>query len=304
MLRYRVFLALSIFLAHVPRSVAYAFATLAGHLGFLLNAPARRVCEDNVRHAISPSASPAEVRAAVRGCFLAASRYYVDLARIPLMEPSRFIRDNITVHGFEHLETAKATGKGLIVAGIHYGNPEYVAQAMSGRGYHFLALVEPLEPRPLADLIQRLRSSQGQLFVEVGWSGIKAALKHLKSGGVVCILCDRDIQDGGELVPFFGEPARIPSGAVDLARHTGATIVPAITRRIGDDRFSLHVEPAFELVKTGRVEEDRRTNTARLIQVFEKYLRKDPSQWFVLEKRIWPGDIPLPPPPSFKGRRR
>jgi phosphatidylinositol dimannoside acyltransferase len=288
MLRYRLFLALSRFVYHAPRRVGYGFTDLAAALAYLFNARARRVAEDNVRHALGPEATPAAVRAAVRGCFRAAARYYTDLARTPRMVPERFVRENLRTHGFEHIEAASRAGKGVIVATIHYGNPEYVAQSMSALGYRYLALTEPLRPQPLAELVQRLRSSQGQTFVEVGRAGIKTALRHLKSGGVVCIVCDRDIQHGGESVPFFGCTARIPSGAVDLARHTGATLVPAVTRRVGLDRFELHVEPPLELVRTGRVEEDRRANTAALIRRFEPYLRRDPTQWFVLEERIWP----------------
>jgi len=203
------------------------------------------------------------------------------------MEPAQFVHRNITMYDFQHIDEAYRSGKGVIVATIHYGNPEYVAQSMSALGYRFLALTEPLEPRALAELIQRLRSSQGQTFVEVGWTGMKQALRHLKNGGVVCIMCDRDIQRAGETVPFFGAPARIPSGAIDLARHTGATIIPALSRRTDIDAFDLFVEPPFALQLSGRWEEDRRMNTARLIQCFEKYLRDDPSQWFVLEQRIW-----------------
>jgi lauroyl/myristoyl acyltransferase len=233
-------------------------------------------------------ATPERVRRAVRGCFRAAAWYYADLARTPRMRPARFIRENIDIHGFENFEAAYARGKGVIVATIHSGNPEYVAQSMSAWGYRFLALTEPLEPQALADLIQRLRSSQGQTFVEVGMAGIKASLRHLKSGGVVCIMCDRDIQHAGETISFFGCPANIPSGAVDLARHTGAAIIPAFTRRVGLDGFEAWLEPELELIRTGRVEADRIANTTRLIQRFEPHLRRVPSQWFVLEEQIWP----------------
>jgi phosphatidylinositol dimannoside acyltransferase len=286
-LRFRMFLLASWLALHLPRSLTYALAALAGEVGYRINVSARRVCEDNVRHVLGPAAKPSAVRAAVRGCFRAAASYYADLGRTPLMEPCRFTRENLRVHGFEHVAKAYADGKGVIIATIHYGNPEYVAQSMSAWGYHFLALTEVLQPPALNQLFHRLRSSQGQTFVDVGWSGMKMALRHLKSGGAVCIVCDRDIQGNGERVPFFGATARIPGGAIDLARHTGAPIIPAVTRRVGTDRFLLFVEPPLELETTKRPKQDRRVNTARLIQRFEPYLRRDPSQWFVLEREIW-----------------
>jgi KDO2-lipid IV(A) lauroyltransferase len=228
------------------------------------------------------------VRHAVRGCFRAAAYYYADLIRTPLMDPARFARDNLQTHGFEHIARAYRDGGGVIIATIHYGNPEYVSQCMSAWGYTFFALTEPLEPQPLSDLFQRLRSSQGQTFMPVGRSAIKAAIRHLRCGGALCIVADRDIQHAGEPVLFLGSMARLPTGAVDLARHTGAVLIPAVVRRVGWDHFVLHVEPPVSLIDSGHPEADRRENTARLIRCFEPYLRRDPSQWFVLEEPIWP----------------
>lgn len=296
MLRFRVLWLISRAALHLPRRITYAFAWLAGTIAYLVNEPARQACEDNVRHAMGPTVAPHRVRAAVRGCFRAAAYYYADLARTPLMDPCRFIEHNVRDQGFEHVAQAYASGKGVIIATIHYGNPEYVAQSMSARGYRFLALTETLEPPQLNELFRALRSSQGQTFVDVGWQGMKAALRHLKAGGAVCIVCDRDIQGAGEPVRFFGETAHIPTGAIELARHTGATIIPAVTRRVGIDRFDLFIEPPLQLIKSGRPEKDRRKNTERLIQRFEPYLRRDPSQWFVLEQRIWGDTDPASPP--------
>jgi KDO2-lipid IV(A) lauroyltransferase len=189
--------------------------------------------------------------------------------------------------GFEHVEQALNAGRGVIMAAMHYGNPEYAAQGMLARGYTFFALTEPIEPQPLADLYQRLRSSQGNTFMPVSHQGLKAMIRHLRAGGVVCIMADRDIQHGGEEVIFCGQRARIPSGAVDMARHTGAALIPSVALREGLDRFTLFMEPPLPLVRSGRPEKDRRVNTQRLIQRFEPYLRRHPSQWFVLEEPIW-----------------
>jgi lauroyl/myristoyl acyltransferase len=286
-LRYAAFRAALWLCGVLPRRLVYAVAGVIAFAAWVVNAPARRICTDNVRQVLGPQAPTSRVRRCVLGCFRAATYYYADLGRTPAMVPTRFFEHNLRLAGFEHVDRAFATGKGVIIATIHYGNPEYVAQSVSARGYRFLALTEPLKPRALARLFQELRDSQGQQFVEVDLAGMKSTLRHLKKGGVVCIVCDRDIQGSGEDVVFFGRTARIPSGAIDLARHTGATIIPAITRRRQMDCFDLVVLPPFELTRNGHWQEDRHENTERLIQRFEPYLRRDPSQWFVLEERIW-----------------
>jgi lauroyl/myristoyl acyltransferase len=67
-------------------------------------------------------------------------------------------------------------------------------------------------------------------------------------------------------------------------------VLPLLTRRIALDRFEAVIEPPLELVRTGDEAADRRRNTERLIQRFEPYLRRDPSQWFVLQEPIWSED--------------
>jgi lauroyl/myristoyl acyltransferase len=287
MLRFRVFQCAGWVMRHLPPRAAYLLASLIGELSFALNTPARRVALAHMRRILGPHAPSATVVRAARGCFRAATYYYTDLARTPLMDPARFSRENIRDYGFGYLADAVAAGRGAVVATLHYGNPEFTSQCLGARGVTFLALVEPLDPPALHELFQRHRRSQGQEFVEVGLGGIKRAIRHLRGGGVVAMLIDRDIQHSGVDVPFFGAPARLPVGAVDLALHTGADLLPTITRRIRTDAFEATIEAPMQLIRTGDRDEDRRINTARLIKRFEKYLRQDPSQWFVLEEPVW-----------------
>jgi lauroyl/myristoyl acyltransferase len=290
MVRYFLFRVAGLIAERAPKRIVYALAWLAAEVAFLVNGHGRSVAISNIRHVLGHAASPVAVRRVVRGCFHAAAAYYADLARTPKMRPAAFFVHNVTVSGLEHLTAAVAGGRGVIAATIHYGNPEYVGQCLSSLGISFMALVEPLDPPALAELFRRYRSSQGQQFVDADVSGIKQAIRHLRRGGLLAVLVDRDIQRRGVEVTFFGAPARIPAGAVDLALHTGAVVLPLLTRRIALDRFEAVIEPPLELVRTGDEAADRRRNTERLIQRFEPYLRRDPSQWFVLQEPIWSED--------------
>lgn len=286
-LRYRAMALLAWMALHGPRALTYAVARAVAALAYRSNAQARRAATDHVRHALGPGASEERVQRAVRGCIRAAAYYYADLGTTPRMDPRRFLAEHLTERGFHHITRAFGERRGVIIATIHYGNPEYVAQGMAARGFHIYGITEPLEPRALAALYQRLRDSHGHTLVPVGHSAIKGAIRHLRAGGVLCIMTDRDIQHAGVTVPFLGGTARIPTGAVDLARHTGAALIPAITRRRGRDHFTLFVGSPLPLVRTEQPDADRRLNAARLIRWFEPYLRRDPSQWFVLQESIF-----------------
>jgi KDO2-lipid IV(A) lauroyltransferase len=154
-----------------------------------------------------------------------------------------------------------------------------------------LSLTETLKPPAMAALVHRLRSSHGQEYHPVGFSGIKQAIRRLRQGGVVAILFDRDIQGTGRLLPFFGRDARFPVGAVDLALRTGAPIIPSFTARKGAHHFRGWIEPAIPLSVTGDEDRDVRENTIRLLARLEEYLRRDPGQWAVTE-RVWPEEEP------------
>ena len=290
MLRYRLFLWVGRLMAWLPRRAAYPLGDLIGELAYLGNRPARRVALANMRHVLGPQAPAADLRAAARAGFRAAAVYYVDLARTPRMRPARFTADNVHVEGYEHLSEAVAVAHGVIIATLHYGNPEFVAQSLSARGLTFMALVEPIEPPPLFALFQRQRHSQGHRFVEANRGGVKQVIRHLRAGGLVAILVDRDIQHSGSILPFFGSPACLPTGAVDLALATGASILPTVTRRRRLDQFDVVIEPPLVLKRSGDAQLDRCQNSARLIARFEPYLEKEPGQWFVLEEPVWRDD--------------
>lgn len=288
MLQYRFFSFYCRTIGRLPGWLGYPLTAFLCDIAYLFNQPARRVTMRNVSFALGPTATDVQLRQAARGCFRAAGAYYYDLARTPRLDGRRFVQQNVRMNGFERLQQAADSGSGVIVATIHYGNPEYVSQGLSATGMRFLALVEPLSPPPLQTMIERLRASQQNTFLPVGHSAIKQAIRHVKAGGILCLMADRDIQHAGEAVQFFGATARIPSGAVDIARHTGALLLPVVARRLKRDRFDLHVMPPLSLIDTGRRDTDRRLNTERLIQQFEPFIREDPSQWFVLHESIWP----------------
>lgn len=287
MYKYYVFLWVSRTLARLPPWFTYRLATVIGEVAYLVNRRARRCVQDNLRHVLGPEASPARIRNLARGVFHHTTYYYCDLVRLPHLDVVKF-SDGLVFHGYERLDCAVATGRGVILVSGHYGNPELVVQSQAPRGLCVMALTEPLNPPALSALFDGWRSRFGHQFRPVSLSAVKAAMRTLRQGGVVAILGDRDIQATGVVVPFCGEPTRVPVGPVEMALRTGAVLLPVFTRRIKFDRFEVTVQEPLELVRTGNLEEDIRTNVEALLARFEPHLRQEPRQWIVLE-RVWDG---------------
>lgn len=287
MLRYRLVAFIFRCFRWLPAPAAYVLAAFMAELMYLINASARAVVYEHLRYALGPRATPGRLRVAARACFRASGYYYVELARTPLLRAGDFQRTRLRMHNFHHIEQALATGKGVIVAAMHYGNPELVAQSMKARGIYICALAEPLKPPALYDLVAGLRASQGHEFYPVGRLGLRQVIRRLRAGGVLCIMADRDIQGSGEVVPFLGGCARVPIGPVDLARHTGAALIPTVAARRGFQGFDLYAEPPIEITRTTDPDADRRVNAARLMAAFEPYVRRDPGQWWVIQSSIF-----------------
>ncbi|HEY7465699.1 MAG TPA: lysophospholipid acyltransferase family protein [Dehalococcoidia bacterium] len=270
----------------LPRPAAYAIARFAADLAYRFRDAARAGVQDNMRHVLGPNAPQSQVDAAAREAFRNVARYYVDLIRIPRTDLRGMIGSVVRLHGLERLQAPMAHGRGAVAATAHFGNPELAVQVGAILGINTLVLAEPLQPPAFADAMRKLRSIYGVRYEEVGFTAVAGAIRHLRAGGCLAIACDRDIQGNGELVEFFGTPARVPLGAVELAARTGAALIPCYCRRAADSGFDIIFEEELPLVSTGNAKADALVNARNLLARAETWIRADPGQWMPLE-RIW-----------------
>lgn len=288
MWKYFLFLIAIHTIGRLPLGFGYAVAAMVGRLAYWLSPGSRRNVISNLRHVMGETAPSKAVRAAARAVFVNVARYYVDLVRMPHMDLDDFFRRRLRYHGFdEYLLPAVAAGKGVIVLSAHLGNPELAVQGMLPKGVKAFALTEPLQPPRLHRLVDSLRASKGHSFAPVGFAGVKRAIQTLRQGGVVGLMGDRDIEGPKASLPFFGEETMMPTGPIEVAMRTGATLIASFSVRNSRGGIEAYLEP-LELVHTGNMESDVHTNTLRFLTCLERELREHPDQWVVLES-IWDG---------------
>jgi lauroyl/myristoyl acyltransferase len=287
MLKYLLFQLGIQTLGRLPLRLGYALAEVIGRVAYFVSSGSRRSVIDNLTQVMGGNAGPAAVRAAARRVFVNVAKYYVDLVRMPRMDLQDFFDRRFHYEGFdEYLLPAVAQGKGVIVLSLHLGNPELAVQGMLPRGVSVFALTEPLEPERLHKLVDSLRASKGHTFAPVGYGGVKEAVRTLRRGGVVCLMGDRDIKGPKARLPFFGEETLVPTGPIEMALRSGATLIPSHSRRTGADRIEAYLDPPMELERTGDTERDVLTNTRAFLAWAETKIREHPDQWVVLES-IW-----------------
>jgi KDO2-lipid IV(A) lauroyltransferase len=111
-------------------------------------------------------------------------------------------------------------------------------------------------------------------------------LATLKQGGVVGLLCDRDIQNNGIEVEFFGETVTMPAGPATMALRTGATLVAAACYSgPGRDHFAV-ITPPIDATRTGRLRDDVTRVTQSVARELEGLIQRAPEQWHVLQPRF------------------
>jgi len=269
----------------VPPRLGYALFTRLGDLSHDKGKTARENVYDNLRHVLGPEANPAETQRVAREIFRNQARNYYDLFRVASLSPGQ-IQKLVTVHGSEHLDRALAEGKGLIAVTAHFGNLDVVAQAFALRNYPITVVAEHLKPEKLYQYVVSLRASKG-IHIIPSDAFLRPIFRTLRDNGLVCIAADRNLTQTGSMVEFFGAPALLPDGHIQLALRTGAPLALFFSLRKPDNGFEAFVEPPFDLENTGDLQRDVRSGMAKLVTVLERYIGEHPEQW-VMFQPVWP----------------
>ena len=195
------------------------------------------------------------------------------------------------VHGLEHVEAARAAGRGVILLSGHF-----VTLEMCGR---LLCRDVPVAGmyRPHAQGVLEWAVRRGRLRYAAAMfsrDALRPAVRHLKQGGVLWFAPDQETRRGDSVfVPFFGNPAWSLSSTHQLARLSGAAVLPFFHRRRADGRgYVLEVKPALE----GFPSADAMADTARVMAAVEAMVRAAPAQYLWIHKRFkrQPRDAPSP----------
>jgi Bacterial lipid A biosynthesis acyltransferase len=192
-------------------------------------------------------------------------RYWLEVFRLPVIPPPEIL-GRMRAAGeeqtaFRHL----AAGRGVIFALPHMGNWEHAGAWIVLRGAGKVTTVaERLRPESLYDRFVAFRERLGMevLPYSAGASRFGVLAQRLRAGGLVALLCERDLTGSGIEVEFFGEPARIMGGPAALAEQTGAALMP-VTLWYEGENWGAHIHQEIPVPRDRyRTGEDRRRDPA------------------------------------------
>ena len=286
MWRYRGFKAVQSLVERLPRSWAYALAVLAARFAWLFSPLARPRLEYNLRVA-RPELSSSQLRRISWLNFRNHAKAYADLMMLPRMNVEA-MRPLLHIEGLEHLEQARAMGKGVMVVSCHMGSYEVVAAIWSATLAPVSLFAEELEPRPLFEWYRDTRARLGISVLPVHLGGLRKVTQALKDQEMVVTAIDRDITGTGHMMAFFGRQAPIPLGPAAIALRLGTPLFPVCVYRLPDDSYKAEGAPLVIAESTGDPRADEVRVTQELLRHIEGFIRQHPEQWHV-PHRIFEG---------------
>lgn len=287
MLTYLALRLLSITVPLLPPRLGHALFGFIGDFAYCVGWRSRQNVSANLLRVLGSRASQRQRRAAIRDVFRTAALNYYDLFRVPRLNAAK-LETLLRVYGWEHVDSARRHGKGVLIVAPHLGNLDIVGQVAVLRDVPCTIPTEHLRSDRLRQLVTATRASLGLRIVPVdGTAGpLRVLYQALRRNELVGIVGDRDLQGHGLIVPFFDEPVRFPNGSVTLALRTGAPLLPGRAMRLADGSYRVDITPPLDFPRTGDLKRDVQLGTEMVAKALERFIRDTPGQWVVFQP-VW-----------------
>ncbi|MFO1458132.1 MAG: MMPL family transporter [Verrucomicrobiota bacterium] len=194
--------------------------------------------------------------------------------------------------GWEQFSAARSGGRGVLLVTPHLGNWELGTVLLKREGVRPLVLTAPEPGGRFTELRAAARARQGVDTLVVGEDpfAFVEVIRRLQEGGMVALLLDRPPEATGVAVEFFGRPFRASVAAAELARASGAAVLPVYIVRDGANYWAHALELVAYDRRTLGNREERVAFTGRILRAFEPAVRQFPDQWFHFVPVWKPGD--------------
>ena len=253
--------------ARFPLAVLHAMGAVLGWAMYGLSPTYRRHLRDNLEAAGYRDA------ATRRAAIASAGRLLAELPAVWLRPSAAVSRLVCRIEGREHVDAARAAGKGIVFLTPHLGCFEVAAQVAASE-FPITVLYRPPKLAWLQPMIEEGRGRENVRLARADLSGVRELLAALVRNEAVGILPDQVPGEGeGEWVEFFGKPAYTMTLAARLAARPGSVCLLAFGERLsGGAGYAVHIRP-LPAVEAGENE------TRRMNRALEALIRECPGQY-------------------------
>ncbi len=276
----------------LPYRWQMALGRAAGRVIFRLAGRRRLYARRNLEVCF-PELAPDQIDQLLRAHFQALGRSLLEMA-LGWFGAVAKLKRLVRIEGSEHLERALARGRGVILYTAHFTTLEICGPLLKELCPGLCAMYRP-HRNPLLDAAfrrGRLRSASEVIAKD----NVRGMIRCLKRNGVVWYAPDQSYRGKqSELVEFFGQPAMTNVATSQLAKLTGATVVPYFPRRVADGSGYVMV---FGTPLEDFPTDDPVADTRRLNHLLEVHIRTCPEQYYWVHRKF--KDRPSPYPDIYQ----
>lgn len=267
-------------MAHLPFRLLMRLGRMAGRLALHLNPERRRIAATNIALCF-PELDPAAQQALVRANLCDVGMMLAEFALGWMGSDRAVAKVPVTVEGLEHLEAARAAGRGVLLVGGHFSHLEFSARLVSSH-IRIAGMYRRMDSDVFEFAVLRARLHYADAMFDK--DDIRGTVRYLKAGGTLWYAPDQDMRSKDNVfVPFFGVPAATITATHHLARLSNALVIPFYHRRLpGDAGYAMRLgAPLAEFPS-----DDAAVDTARVNGQIEQMVREAPEQYLWVHKRF------------------
>ncbi len=230
-------------LSRLPLRLVHWLGAGLGWLAYGLSPTYARRLRDNLAQS-GIAADEAAYRRLLRASIAEAGKGLLELFVVwgrPFEQAVALVRE---CDGWEHVDAARAGGRGVILLTPHLGCFEIAGLYCASR-LPMTVLYRPPRLRWLQPIMKSGRGRGQMTLAPTDLSGVRKLLAALKRGEAIGVLPDQVPGSGeGVWAPFFGRPAYTMTLVGKLVERTGAPVLMAFAERLpGGQGYRLSFRP-------------------------------------------------------------
>lgn len=272
----------------LPRWLLRGIGRFGAAVSYLLLPGARKAVKGNLSRVYDDRK---KINRTARRIFFNYGSYVADWAKLNHTETSNLDSWFSEIKGREVIEKGLAKGKGILLLTAHLGNWELGSLFFSHADIPINVITAQDDIAGVGNVREASRAlhnvktitmrEDNFFFIDI--------VNSLRSNEIVAMLLDRYKGSSGVEVDFFGEKTLFPTGPVQLARSTGAAVMPAFMVYDDKGKYLAVADSIVEMEFTDNTEQDIRVNTQKIVRVLENYIRNFSDQWYNFSA-LWPDD--------------
>jgi KDO2-lipid IV(A) lauroyltransferase len=264
----------------LPLSVLAVIGNTLGRAAFWLIPERRRVIRINLARCF-PQMPADERERLARAHFRVFMRSFVEHSLMWWASRERVMR-LMKVEGLEHLRALE--GRPVILVAPHFVGIDAACTRLVCEVHMAGLFARQKNPRYDELLLRGRTRFDPQAIAIARQDGVRPILSALRKGIPIYYAPDLDFgRKDAVFVPFFGVPAATITGVARLAKATGASVLPVISKMLpGGGGYRITVHPPLENYPTGDVVAD----TRRINAFIEEQVLTMPEQYYWVHKRF------------------